>query len=198
MSLYEDLGVSENATSDEIKKAYRAKASQHHPDKGGKHEDFVVVQKAYEILSDPEKRERYDSTGKENEGPVPESPLSLVTKLMMELIQQSDVEYTDLVQLAREHLKQQRKLSMNHFSSLKEIRKGRKVISRLRSPGQNPVVYALQEKRRDILRKYLGMRQARRTIDACLAVLADWKYEVTPYNNPFTSQYVKPSDFWRR
>ena len=60
MNHYETLGVDKTATPDEIKKAYRKLASQHHPDKGGDTKKFQDVQGAYETLSDPDKRAEYD------------------------------------------------------------------------------------------------------------------------------------------
>lgn len=61
MDHYATLGVAKNATPDEIKKAYRKLASQHHPDKGGDKAKFQEVQTAYDILSDTEKRKQYDN-----------------------------------------------------------------------------------------------------------------------------------------
>mmetsp|Transcript_48775 Transcript_48775/g.59028 ORF Transcript_48775/g.59028 Transcript_48775/m.59028 type:complete len:413 (+) Transcript_48775:124-1362(+) len=63
--LYETLGVSKDAEEKEIRKAYRKLASKHHPDKGGDQEKFKEISAAYEILSDKEKRERYDKYGLE-------------------------------------------------------------------------------------------------------------------------------------
>lgn len=60
---YEILGVDKNATQDEIKKAYRKKAIEHHPDKGGDENLFKEAAEAYETLSDPDKRSRYDRFG---------------------------------------------------------------------------------------------------------------------------------------
>ncbi len=61
---YEILGVSRNASAAEIKKAFRALALQHHPDKsGGDHEKFKEIGEAYEVLSDPQKRSTYDQFG---------------------------------------------------------------------------------------------------------------------------------------
>lgn len=61
MSLYDILGVKKTASEGEIKKAYRKKATTHHPDKGGDPEDFKALVVAYNILYDGEKRSRYDN-----------------------------------------------------------------------------------------------------------------------------------------
>jgi molecular chaperone DnaJ len=58
---YTILGVSKDATPDQIKKAYREKAKAHHPDLGGDAELFKEINEANEHLSDPEKRKKYDS-----------------------------------------------------------------------------------------------------------------------------------------
>jgi len=60
---YEILGVGKNASADEIKKAYRKKAHQHHPDKGGDSDKFKEVNEAYQVLGDPQKRSQYDQFG---------------------------------------------------------------------------------------------------------------------------------------
>jgi DnaJ-class molecular chaperone len=58
---YQTLGVAKTATPDEIKKSYRKLASQHHPDKGGDTATFQKIQAAYETLSDPNKKQQYDT-----------------------------------------------------------------------------------------------------------------------------------------
>ena len=64
---YEVLGVAKNATSEQIKKAYRGLARKHHPDvnPGDKKAEalFKEVQKAYDVLAEPEKRSLYDQVG---------------------------------------------------------------------------------------------------------------------------------------
>ena len=63
--LYDTLGVDEDASKDEIKKAYRKLARKHHPDRNpddpNAEEKFKEIQKAYSILSDEEKRQQYDA-----------------------------------------------------------------------------------------------------------------------------------------
>lgn len=61
---YSTLGVSRTASADEIKKAFRKLASQHHPDKGGDTARFQEIQAAYDVLGDEGKRRAYDNPGR--------------------------------------------------------------------------------------------------------------------------------------
>ena len=68
---YETLGVSRNAEQDEIKRAYRKLARKYHPDvnkEEGAEETFKEVSRAYEVLSEPEIRARYDRFGEAGVG----------------------------------------------------------------------------------------------------------------------------------
>jgi DnaJ-class molecular chaperone len=58
---YAALGVPKTATADDIKKAFRKLASQHHPDKGGDTQKFQAIQQAYATLGDEQKRAEYDN-----------------------------------------------------------------------------------------------------------------------------------------
>ncbi|MDP4133221.1 MAG: DnaJ domain-containing protein, partial [Bacillota bacterium] len=65
---YEVLGVSKTATDEEIKKAYRSMAKKYHPDLNKDDQEtaekkFKEVNEAYEVLSDPQKKARYDQFG---------------------------------------------------------------------------------------------------------------------------------------
>ena len=61
MTHYATLGVAENASPDDIKKAFRSLASKHHPDKGGDTARFQEIQAAYAVLGDEQKRAQYDA-----------------------------------------------------------------------------------------------------------------------------------------
>ena len=65
MNYYDILGVNKNANTKDIKKAYHKKAIKEHPDKGGDEEKFKKIARAYEILSDSDKRVMYDKFGED-------------------------------------------------------------------------------------------------------------------------------------
>lgn len=61
---YASLGIGKSASPEEIKRAYRRLAHEHHPDKGkGNEEKFKEINEAYQVLSDPQKRTQYDQFG---------------------------------------------------------------------------------------------------------------------------------------
>ena len=61
MDYYRKLGVDKNASPEDIKRAYKKLAMQHHPDRGGDQRTFQEINEAYDTLKDPAKRKRYDN-----------------------------------------------------------------------------------------------------------------------------------------
>ncbi len=73
---YDILGVGKDASADEIKKAFRRAAVEHHPDRGGDETKFKELNEAYEVLKDGEKRKRYDQFGHAGVGSNGGSPFA--------------------------------------------------------------------------------------------------------------------------
>jgi curved DNA-binding protein CbpA len=119
--LYEILGVKVDADAAAIKRAYRRKAQKLHPDKGGNADAFAAVQLAYEVLSDDDRRKRYDETGaiddieKARAAQVDESIRMMVVAM---LNSGADLESRDLVKAMCEQIR--RNIS-EHERELKEI-----------------------------------------------------------------------------
>lgn len=63
MTLYDVLGITKDATREDVRNAYKKKAMNNHPDKGGDVEQFLLISLAHKILTDDQKRANYDETG---------------------------------------------------------------------------------------------------------------------------------------
>ena len=115
-NLYDVLGVSKTASEDEIKQAFKKKAQQSHPDKGGDRAVFESVQQAYENLTNPQKRRTYDRFGNAGlkmspgemlhsaftgDSPVPETETPVSNSLSQRLVQleRQNAELQNKVQL---------------------------------------------------------------------------------------------------
>ncbi len=68
---YAVLGLERDATPEQIRVAFRRLSKKHHPDRGGKAEDFTAVVEAYDLLRDPERRAAYDRGEREADKPDP-------------------------------------------------------------------------------------------------------------------------------
>lgn len=114
---YMILNVAPTADEAEIKKAYRKKAQEAHPDKGGDTELFQEIAKAYEILSDAEKRDHFDKTGEEKNDQVQVEVVSSLIQIVMTTIQHNDPKYNDLIKAARNMVQGQQQ---RHIASKQE------------------------------------------------------------------------------
>jgi len=103
---YEALGVPPDASPEEIKKAYKRMARKHHPDRGGDGKAMVAVNKAYDCLSDPEKRSYYDAHGQQSEKPkdsFESRAMQTLYQILMQIAAQAPVE-DDFVECCRQNL----------------------------------------------------------------------------------------------
>jgi hypothetical protein len=85
---YKTLGVDENATQAEIKKAYKQKVKDHHPDTNGGNDDEIKAINQAKILLDPEKRKRYDNG--EPEQPSRDPVLDVMAHMIMKQLSEGN------------------------------------------------------------------------------------------------------------
>ena len=88
MTPYETLGLHEDADAEAIRAAYRKAAKKAHPDrKGGSTQAMTAINTAYALLSDPERRERFDRTGSADQKKTPEQQgLSVLYDIIRQLV----------------------------------------------------------------------------------------------------------------
>lgn len=100
--LYDVLGLDPDAPADAIKRAYRKAAKETHPDAGGNPQEFALVKLASDVLSNPERRKRYDSTGDEAEA-EPDNATSrtyqVIGSSLMKIIEQTTEKNVDMATL---------------------------------------------------------------------------------------------------
>ena len=104
-NLYEILAVAKDATAEQIKKAYRKLAMKHHPDKGGDELQFKELSKAYSVLSDEDKRKRYDETGQVEEERDPFN--EILASFVSDLQDNVDSLNTDIIDIAKKKIKKE-------------------------------------------------------------------------------------------
>lgn len=149
MSLYDDLGIPPGASDAEIKAAHRRAAKRHHPDAGGKREDFERVQRAALILRDPDKRERYDRDGTVDDDATVDRELQGAVSLMNEVFEAAlatspSLERTDIIGTAKSMLAESvRHSEAQQASARAEMRKFEKAAKRLRHKGKGPNMLGL-------------------------------------------------------
>lgn len=141
--LYADLGVERTATQDEIRTAYRKQAREHHPDRGGDAEKMAKANTAYAVLSDTEKRDRYDKTGRADDVPNREE---LVRTMFKNLVKSCATRPGNIVRLmsddCREGLKEARQGVKDRKAEV-ELLKDR--MAKISGPTDNMLLEALEE-----------------------------------------------------
>lgn len=180
---YATLGVKKNASKDEIKKAHRKRVSKSHPDKGGNREEFLAVQRSYEILSDDQQRKRYDETG-DTSTPVPmrERCLSELAKLAIHVVNESpDHKTRDLVKQMKDTVnatlvqtRQSRTENQKQAEKFHDAAKRFKVKN-----GENPFEVMLTKQAQEFEN---GVRVCDEKIEMsqmCLEILNSCKYDFT-------------------
>lgn len=180
MNHYDTLGVTPDATPDEIKQARRRAAQKAHPDKeGGSDAQMAAINRAYEVLSNPETRAHYDQTGKD-----PGTPSDPVMTTLAELFEMA-IEGCDgdvLAYCDRKITSALRELDTREDAAKGSIRKLSKKRDRVRAKGDGENLYtALIDRKlaveQDLLRQ---VAVARRTMNGARDRLRGYESTYVP------------------
>lgn len=180
MTLYDDLGVSPGASQEEIKKAYQRLARKHHPDKGGDHDDFVGVQKAYEVLTNEEKRHSYDTKGSVEE------PMGLEEKarqnfmaLFNQVISSKVDPKHDLLKLMTQSVRDNISRVTLQIHGLQQERKKLQQINKrlISQSGQDFLRSLLDDKRKQLWLSYKDLREIKKVMQLIIPMIEEYKYK---------------------
>lgn len=183
LDLYEVLSVPRDATTEQVKAAYRRLAQKHHPDKNnGDDVQFKQIQRAYDVLGDAERRKRYDETGEQTDSAGPTLEQIAQEALSNLFVQVVDKFYSDSFNLKEEAERQiRRNIGQIHEAIKKDENKcarNEKAKSRLkpRSPGNQFLINALDADTRRTRQNINNLQQNIEIGNLMIKMLEDYKY----------------------
>ncbi len=182
MTPYDTLGVKPDATPAAIRKAFRSLAQKHHPDKGGDHAAMQAIQKAYDLLSDPERRAKFDETGSEavEETPLTKAMSALPRLLIVCIDESADMDTTPLLTILRGRIKAeisegQEMIKKDH----KKVKQRQKAMKRLRMlhGTENMLASFIQHDITRLEAHEAHVRSVMAVFEAMMGILVDYEYE---------------------
>ena len=186
MTPYEILGISPEASASEIKVAHREAVKAHHPDAGGDPADFVRAQRAYAILSDPDRRAYYDRTGIEDEATVAEEQqahTAIAALVLQALDSGRDLDRTDVVAAVGAALRDKEK---THQLARTKLEAGMKRIGVLRSrlcwsgPGENGLDSLIVAREAALEAAVIAETNKLKVLGRALELLRHYSYSLDP------------------
>lgn len=191
MNYYDILGVDKTASVDEIRAAYKKAAQKHHPDKGGDSKIFQELQKAYEILSDPLKRQHYDEFGEATDHPVVID--QIITEVLMSIISGThDIKHQNIITMLKNHFKHNQH---NLKQQLKQLQsQNRKLRYAFRNiKAKNDILFnALKTQRQVNINNIRDIKHNIQIGEAISKRLNDYEYTCTIIN-PFSNNTITNS-----
>lgn len=199
--LYEELGVDKKATPEQIKKAYKRKASKAHPDKGGDSRAMVVINDAYKVLGDPEKRAHYDATGQETLTPLDAEIQNDTLQLIRTVLESDEIpETADVVGTARNMANERLRAIQNGTADLRrKIKKYEKRRKSIKSTDEKNMFHMVIDQRLGDLHKAIGLNQhAEQVVKGTLAVLKHYSDNPEVFSFNMSSSTGGPASLFIR
>ena len=181
MSHYDTLGVPKDSDQATIKNAYRRKSRAAHPDRrGGDHGAMVALNRAYETLSDPEKRAQYDKTGED--GPRKPSIEDRARTILMQLFAQCFElpDQADMVAIIRSSIQEAQKNGSKMLEKsahqITNLEKKRKRI-KFRGKGRNILADLIEQRIGELRGKIADIEEAKKISGRALEILEEYEWQ---------------------
>ena len=179
-SLYDDLELPKTCTSEEIKQKYRILAQLHHPDKGGDVEKFKRMKLAYEVLSDPIKREHYDSTGDHySDINLDSEVMGRLSVMVSQFVQHINPEIDDLILKMKIEIRALQQMTTNAIIECNDLIAKFNIISkkiRLKKEGENLLKLVVDKKVLGLHNEVINHKRGLIVFARMLEVLDDYHF----------------------
>lgn len=154
---YQVLEVPREATTEEIKKAYRKKAKKLHPDAGGNEKEMARAVMAYAVLSDPGRREKYDTTGDCGPDTTQNAMISRFMQLVLNVVVENDCDVEATIAQGKKSTESQYRQNLDKIEHQeRQLKRGLEKI--IKAPEPNMIA--------ELVRQQLGMlADERRKLD---------------------------------
>jgi|HubBroStandDraft_1064217.scaffolds.fasta_scaffold247587_1 curved DNA-binding protein CbpA len=180
MDLYDKLGVPKDADPAQLKRAYHRKAKSLHPDKGGDAKQFAEVSHAWMVLSNPERRERYDRDGEETvQFDALSKASTLISQIFLGLMDQEDVDHVDMVALTLVNVKNVRTQAIDKRKAAEaKGKRFKKTLKRINYKGgkQDLLASLMNQKIGDCEKEARFFEAELEHIDLAIGLLEDYEY----------------------
>jgi curved DNA-binding protein CbpA len=186
LDLYDDLGLARGADAEAVKAAYRASAKREHPDRGGDDKRFDRIQRAYDVLGDPQRRARYDATGQiDDSSPMGEEheAVGLLHQLISGVVSgKTDLTRNDMIgatlsagRVAREQLTAK---TAEIETNLARIATVRERLCWTGVNGADVISELLERQERELRLTFFRVERALRVNERAMQVLRNYSYRV--------------------
>lgn len=186
MSHYETLGLQRDASIADIKRAFRRLAREHHPDRGGDSGRMQVINEAYAVLSDPERRRHYDEHGTDTPDvdPIVQEARQIVTMVFAKIIDSGGSR--NVLKTARSEVaKGKQQLDLQRSSFLAQLASLQKQRGKVRARSGPNVFEGLLGQRIEAIQAQLKQADHGEQVHAAVVALLDsYECDVEPAPQP--------------
>ena len=194
MDYYETLGVERTASPEEIKKAYKRMVKKHHPDRAANDEErvarnksMVLINRAYEALSDPKKREHYDRTGGDApKDSIEQQALQVIFQILSAMLNQAPETANFITGMRKQLHHNKRSIGEGKANLERQIRKTekqRKCIKRKKKinaigkveEGPNLLDQIFEQRIQQMQKQIADIPEAIKIADKALEILKDYE-----------------------
>lgn len=192
MTLYELLGLAKDASTAQIRSAYRRLTKIHHPDKGGDPEKFAELQEAHDVLTDAQRRKVYDETGRTSEVRVPAIKLKRFLHMLFKSVIHAQNQRTGLSDdPVHENIKNKMLASLKRsmgeadqkrLELFHKLQRANQLVSRFKPPSldADPVGDVLKAERAEVQKQMHEVEDEIEMAKMAETLISSYTYEVDP------------------